>query len=138
MRIHYYSIIEILFFTVLLPLLYGYLTITYDESRYVVTYALLIVSPVLSSCSAAYFYEKKYKIFIPVGELLASCLWLFFPHTILIAVILYISMRHNVDNKLLYDSLVIGAVELLIIFSSVILLGKKVNKIIFDWKKSLK
>ena len=66
MGILYYSKIEFLSFIILIPFLYIYMVLMYDENVSASAYVLIIVLPVLSSCVAAYNYEVKYRAFIGI------------------------------------------------------------------------
>lgn len=61
MKKQYYVAVETICYIVIAPILYSYIIFMYDDNsdpRFI-PIVIFIVLPVISSCSAAFFYEKK-------------------------------------------------------------------------------
>ena len=137
MKKQYYATIETICYIVIAPILYYYIIFMYDNNsdpRFI-PIVIFIVLPVISSCSAAFFYEKKIGVFIPLHELIKSCFLLLIPHTFINFIILYLFTDNEIELALLFESVKISGVQMVLIFLPVLLFGKTINKILLDWNK---
>jgi len=124
-------------YVVMAPILYFYIILIYGENSepWFLPIVVFIVLPVISSCSAAFIYEKNIGFFIPIHELIKSCFLLLVSHILINSIILFLLTDREIEAALFVESMKISFMQLLLILLPVLLLGKTINKILLDWKK---